>query len=174
MLHLDLFQCPVEESDDFRVKSLVHGITVEPFGVLPGLAYDASQSVRKAGYEGKVSCALDQDVLCSRCQRLRQPSRVIPHRSKVIALRAVDADGDGDTRQRLVREQRPDRRQQYDRANATIMDIWDVATFSAGFPSGGAAKGTESGVFGSSSAVLYKGVHAGLGTGDRKRGVAAG
>ena len=53
------------------------------------------------------------------------------------------------------------------------MDIRNIATFLAGFPSGGAAKGTESSVLGNPSAVLNKGIHAGFGAGDRKRGVAA-
>ena len=58
-LHLDLFQCPVEKSDDFKVKSLVHGVAIETIGISSGFACGVFQCVRKAGYEGKMSGTLD-------------------------------------------------------------------------------------------------------------------
>src|SRR5438105_10703161 len=165
---------PVEKSDDFRVESLVHGVAVEPGGILPGFAYGICQCVGKAGNEGVMSGPFDEDVLRSRRQRLREPLRVIFHGRKVIALRAIDAGRHGKTRQRFVGEQRADRGEQYDRANATIVDLRNLAALSTGFPGSGTAKGTEPDLFGSSSAVLNKGIHARPDTGERKRGVAAG
>src|SRR5213594_2918422 len=86
-------------------KSTISGLRVlcmasriEPLWILSGFACRLSQCIRKAGYEGKMSGTLDEDILCFSCQRLREPLRVILHRSKVITLCAIYADWDGEIR----------------------------------------------------------------------------
>ena len=94
-LHLDSLQCPVEESDDLRVKNFMEGVAIEPLGVLTGFACGVFQRVGEACDKGKMSGTLDENILGFSPQHLGEPRRVKLDRRKVIALCTIDAHWNG-------------------------------------------------------------------------------
>ena len=73
----------------------MHRIAIEPFRVLRGLPGHEFQYPREARDEREMPGPLNENLFRLRRQRLREALGVIPHKSQVVALRAVHPDRDG-------------------------------------------------------------------------------
>src|SRR5262245_36455999 len=76
----------------------------------------------KAGYEGEVPRAHDENAVRSR-QHSRHALSMIPHACQVVVLRRIDQHGNGDLRDPIVSEGRRVRRHEHDGAYPRIAEL---------------------------------------------------